>query len=774
MSEVRVAKGTSYISLNLAGLRDLFAIDPNFAAQFLRFVLTGASSLLWATRGLPSAPPADVALPDMGVAHGSDQDVARKLADAPFFSPLSTDRIIQLLTYADMELFSAGQTIACEGSPSTGVKILFSGRVTAAYTDARGGAPTQRMRTVIRPGVTLSWHNGQGGMVDPYTVTATRDTTMLIITKDNVQRLVEDAPMLAAILFQQQIWQLGRYQQTAAGLSDTATDDEAAHVAALLQDNSARIPVESSLHGVPHGLRNRFTVGYALDCIYDAIVTGNDAERSVAGLMLDVLDGVEREHRFFQSLNAVYTRVTSAERAANPATLRELSNADFSRAFDQVAYAIKGMENLPDTATNIFFYNHLMACPENELANGHAFSVDSHFISSKILMPRYGDGGQRIVRTSRNTEFYRNGYYARLDNIFVSNADSDWIDETPEEQERRKAQLFIEAQRAFDAGRPLAIAPEGASETPDNLTTTSPGPFKPGAFLLASRLKPTPYLVPIALANFDYNVARTTYAAVIKAPFLISDHVKDVNDRNEMDDFLGKYREVFRGYVREARDLAEEVQARDANLRRDITTNVGLVSPIEQEFEADIRELEFRLARRKRSGCTALFGSSTFRLWRDAARDLGNPNLVNLGFGGASLTACRSYFKRVVLPHTPDNLVFYAGDNDIGGGATGAQVAEEFGLFCEEVREHLPHAKCYVVSIKPSPFRAHFQPQIQLANTLIKQAVADDPNWTYIDFHTPMLDQDGAPSAVFYDEDPLHVNTAGYGLLAKLIRDAMA
>ena len=200
MSEVRVAKGTTYISLDLAGLRDLFAIDPNFAAQFLRFVLTGASSLLWATRGLPSAPPADVALPDMGVAHGSDQDVARKLADAPFFSPLSTDRIIQLLTYADMELFSAGQTIACEGSPSTGVKILFSGRVTAAYTDARGGAPTQRMRTVIRPGVTLSWHNGQGGMVDPYTVTATRDTTMLIITKDNVQRLVEDAPMLAAIL----------------------------------------------------------------------------------------------------------------------------------------------------------------------------------------------------------------------------------------------------------------------------------------------------------------------------------------------------------------------------------------------------------------------------------------------------------------------------------------------------------------------------------------------------------------------------------------------
>ena len=773
MSEVELSADSSFIELDLAKLRDLFVIDPSFAAHFLSFVLGQATTLLWATRGLTSPPPADPADVAQGVAHGSDHDVARRLSEAPFFSPLSVERISELLAYSELRLYSAGETVVSEGQASSAIHILFSGRVTAAYSDARDGGPQQRVRTIVRPGVALSWHNGFAALPAPYTVTASRDTTMLTIGHENIQRLIKDRPTLAAALFQQQIWQIGRYQQTAAGLSSTATDDEAAHIEALLQDNFSRMPVESVLHGVPHALRNRFTVGHALDSIYDAIVTGNDAERSVAGLMIDVLDGVEREHRFFKRLNAVYTRVTSAERAASPTVLRELSNADFSRAFDQVPYAIKGMENLPDAATNIFIYNHLAACPENELANGHAFSIDSHFVSAKILMPRYGDGGQRIVRTSRNTEYWRNGYYARLDNIFVSNSDSDWLDETPEEKERRKAQFFIEAQRTFDAGRPLAIAPEGASETPDNLTPTSPGPFKPGAFLLASRLNPKPFVVPIALANFDYSVARTTYAAVIKPPFLISDHVKNMDDRNEMQAFLDRYREVFRGYVAEARDLADTVQRRATRIPKGIVTNVGLVSPVEQEFEADVRELEFRLAHRKTAGRVALYGSSTFRLWSDAARDLGISDLVNLGFGGATLTACRSYFKRVVLPHDPNVLIFYAGDNDIGGGRKGAEVAAEFDLFRAEVAEHLPDTACYVISIKPSPFRASFQPEIEHANALIKQGLADDPNWSFIDFNTPMLGADGEPSAIFYDEDPLHVNKVGYGLLAKLIRDAL-
>ena len=201
------------------------------------------------------------------------------------------------------------------------------------------------------------------------------------------------------------------------------------------------------------------------------------------------LEDFEKEHRFFNQINDIYNKVTSASPINNSIKLRNRVDADFSELFEYVPYIIKGIKNLPEKPTNIFIYNHLTAIEENKLANGYSFSLDSHFISSKILLHKYGNGGIRIVRSSRKDEFWRSGYYSRLGNIEIHNKESDWIEETSEEKKFRKEKLFIEAQKAFDSNFSLVIAPEGTSDTEDNLTTKSPGPFKPGAFLLADKLK---------------------------------------------------------------------------------------------------------------------------------------------------------------------------------------------------------------------------------------------------------------------------------------------
>lgn len=774
MSEVRVSKGSEYLVLDLEKFWTLTYADPIFGAKFMSLILTLSTELLWKTRGLAIAPSPTDEAPTEGVPHATDYDMKRRLREAAFFAPIGKERLADLLEFAELRLYSKGQVVTTEGAALDGIYFLFSGRIHASFTNARDGAERKQSRTVVRPGVALSWSGGFSDLVAPYTLVATRDTSMLCISSDSIRKLIETDPMLAIVLLQRQLWQLGRYQQTASGLSHYAVEDEAVLMEALLADNSPRVSVQSRLHGVPHALRNRFTRGYALDSVYDAVISGNDAERSIAGLMIDALDGVEREHRFFEQLNAVYARVASAPTTANSVTLRQLSNADFARAFEQVPYVIKGMENLPASPTNIFIYNHIAAEPQNTLANGHSFTVDSHFISAMILHPKYGDGGQRIVRSNRNTEFERSGYYSRLDNIFVDNRESDPLDETPAEKKWRKEKFFIESQKTFDAGRPLSIAPEGTSETPDNLTSTGPSELKPGAFLLGARLSPEPFIVPIALANFDSPVSRTTYAAVIKEPFRVRDFISDVNDRAQMNVFLAEYRETFRGYIAEARELADTVNSNPVDADPRLVTNIGHVSPVEEEFEVDIRELESRVIEQaQQSGKVVLYGSSTFRLWSSAAKDLGIDGLINLGFGGSTLTSCRSYFKRVVVPHSPNTMVFYAGDNDIGSGATGAQVAQEFGLFMSQVAERLPNMKCFVVSIKPSPFRVDFLEEILKANAGIKELVEQNDQWDYIDFNTPMLDKDGSPSPSFYDNDPLHVNTAGYGLLAKLTRDAL-
>ena len=62
-----------------------------------------------------------------------------------------------------------------------------------------------------------------------------------------------------------------------------------------------------------------------------------------------------------------------------------------------------------------------------------------------------------------------------------------------------------------------------------------------------------------------------------------------------MKSFLDNYRTKFRSYVEEAIDLAKNVQDNIDKIEN-LKTNVNLVSPVEEEFELDVRELEHNLS----------------------------------------------------------------------------------------------------------------------------------------------------------------------------------
>ena len=121
-----------------------------------------------------------------------------------------------------------------------------------------------------------------------------------------------------------------------------------------------------------------------------------------------------------------------------------------------------------------------------------------------------------------------------------------------------------------------------------------------------------------------------------------------------------------RTYVEEAVELAKSASKNKID-DEDVVSNLNLVSPIEEEFEADVRELEIKLhADKYKNNKIVLFGSSTFKDWENAKTDLSFDSLLNLGFGGSTLVSCRTYFNRIVVPNNPDKMIFYAGDNDIG------------------------------------------------------------------------------------------------------------
>ncbi len=768
MSDIYVKANSEYIEIDLKKLKEIEIGDPNYASFFYSYLLLQSMNLIWSSRNLNDCHhQAEISISE-GVKTGGEIVNTKRIKDTAFLAFLNEQDLKKLLNYSSIKLFSANEYITTEGQISDGINILLKGKVDATFNNQKQNVLEKNTRTIARSGVALSLSAGLHKIKSPYSIKATRDTTIIKFSNDFIDNLIKKDPSLALKFLKRQLWQLGKYIQTSSGLTTYPAKDESELFNFLLNDNSSRIPVNSKLYNIPHLLKNHLTHSLAFNIIYDVVVSGNENEKSIASLMIDAMSGLERKNRFFNQLTKIYNRVATSHEEVNKKTLQKLTNSDFIKAFDQVPYVIKGIENLPEEPTNIFFYNHLAGIDENTLANGHSFSIDSHFISAKILFPKYGDGGQRIARYSRNTEFWRYNYYENLDYIFVHTPESDKLEETDNEKKKRKEKLFVETQNIFDQNRPLVIAPEGTSETEDNITINSPGPFKPGAFLLASELEPEPLLVPIALANFDHSISNTIYSAIIKEPIKINDYVKDIKNKKELEKFLTEYRIKFRGYVEEAIELGKNIYKKIEN----VETNINLVSPIEEEYEADVRELEINLHNKElENKKIVLYGSSTFKDWNNAHLDLSLNNLSNLGFGGSTLVSCRTYFNRIVVPYNPDTMIFYAGDNDIGSGTTADELLNEFMLFTSEVNEKIPHTRCFFISIKPSIFRKNYLDIILEANDKIKKTINHLGQWKYIDLCSPMLE---TGFEKFYGEDPLHMNVLGYSLLSKLIRDELS
>jgi lysophospholipase L1-like esterase len=146
---------------------------------------------------------------------------------------------------------------------------------------------------------------------------------------------------------------------------------------------------------------------------------------------------------------------------------------------------------------------------------------------------------------------------------------------------------------------------------------------------------------------------------------------------------------------------------------------------------------------------TLFVGSSTIRMWTSMAQDFRQlPVVINRGFGGSTMADCNKYVRDLVIRYQPDQVLVYAGDNDLAEGHTPQQVLASFTSFVKAVRAELPQARIDNNSIKPSPSRA---------------------NAGYIDIHTPMLAADGQPRGDLFLGDRLHLNETGYRLWQSII-----
>lgn len=167
-------------------------------------------------------------------------------------------------------------------------------------------------------------------------------------------------------------------------------------------------------------------------------------------------------------------------------------------------------------------------------------------------------------------------------------------------------------------------------------------------------------------------------------------------------------------------------------------------------------------------------GSSSMRMWKSIAKDLGPVEVIHRGFGGSNMhevILMLDFFLR----YESRKILVYQGDNDLAGPQT--DVERDFlspcRTFVSTALDRLPGTQIYFVSIKPSPARVDALERFAAANRRLAELCASDPRLHFIDVFPAMLDERGQPRPELFTDDRLHLSARGYALWTRIIGPAI-
>lgn len=188
-------------------------------------------------------------------------------------------------------------------------------------------------------------------------------------------------------------------------------------------------------------------------------------------------------------------------------------------------------------------------------------------------------------------------------------------------------------------------------------------------------------------------------------------------------------------------------------------------------FDDEVAALERRTrAHRGSDGLVLFYGSSSITLWPDLPAWFPDHNVVNHGFGGATLADCLEYFDRLVAAMRPAVIVLYAGDNDLDQGTRPEAVLAMVETFLARKRQALGAVPMAYVSIKVSPARFPIMHTIAYANRIIEQRLRREPEIRFLDVTYRMVQAGIEPFRRCYSEDPLHMSREGYRIWAGVLQ----
>jgi lysophospholipase L1-like esterase len=196
--------------------------------------------------------------------------------------------------------------------------------------------------------------------------------------------------------------------------------------------------------------------------------------------------------------------------------------------------------------------------------------------------------------------------------------------------------------------------------------------------------------------------------------------------------------------------------------------------PPQPPFWNEIAEFKRRDSIQRPPANAILFvGSSSFRRWTNVQEYFPGYTIINRGFGGSTLDDLMRYAPAIIYPYHPRQVVVYCGDNDLASGKkmTGKKVYKKFVRLYDMIRKRLGNDVDIVfVSIKPSPGREALMPEMEQANDLIRNFIAQRAHAAFVDVYHLMLTPEGRPiDNLFVGDNKLQMNEKGYKIWQQAI-----
>ena len=169
-----------------------------------------------------------------------------------------------------------------------------------------------------------------------------------------------------------------------------------------------------------------------------------------------------------------------------------------------------------------------------------------------------------------------------------------------------------------------------------------------------------------------------------------------------------------------------------------------------------------------------LVGSSSIRMWNTVKEDLPELKIIHRGFGGSVSADVLTYIKDIVLPYNASQIVYYEGDNDIPQGVPIDSILFNIKTFVEIVKEENPETEIFIISPKPAIVRMKYWKTYLELNRKLKEFALTSDGIEFVDVASGMFLSDGSLDKSLFLEDNLHMNSEGYKIWAKILRESMS